>query len=111
MLVEFIREVGENIPLKDLQDNFKVVKLEECSESYIVVHKEESSIFIEFALVCWVSSNSTVEVVFYGQGVGGSLRECRHTWWGEEGDGYIFYPNYKSISAGLKYLTKYFDMD
>lgn len=51
--------------------------------------------------------------LFFGDGPGGkkgeSLRECRHTYWGENGDGYIFYPEGKLIIAALRALSEFYD--
>ncbi len=49
--------------------------------------------------------------LFFGEGPGGakgeSLREGRHTYWGE--DGYIFYPNGKLITAAFRALAEFYD--
>lgn len=51
---------------------------------------------------------SQLNLLLHGRGFTGG-RECRHTYWGEEG--YIFYPNASNIIAAINWLTKYFDMD
>lgn len=48
------------------------------------------------------------EVLISGCGYTGSLRECRHTWWGR--DGYIFYPSPRAIRTALDWLETVFDM-
>jgi hypothetical protein len=45
--------------------------------------------------------------VFHGEGPSGNLRECRHTYWGE--DGYLFYPDGRLIAEAFKELSKYYD--
>jgi hypothetical protein len=41
-------------------------------------------------------------VLMVGEGILGNLRECRHTYWGDEG--YLFYPSAGQIRAMLDYL-------
>lgn len=54
-----------------------------------------------------------VDIVFHGSGPGGAkgvtLRELRHTYWGE--DGYVFYPNGTLIAAAFAALGEWFDCD
>lgn len=56
-------------------------------------------------------TNPHGKLVFYGEGPSDTLRECRHTWWGEDGKGYVFYPNKKLILAALDKLSEYFDLE
>ena len=50
--------------------------------------------------------------VFHGGGPAGSLRELRHTYWGEaDNAGYIFYPNGKLIVDAIAKLRRWFDLD
>jgi hypothetical protein len=52
------------------------------------------------------------ERVFHGCGPSGSLRELRHTNWGEpDNSGYIFYPHAKLICDAFKHLKRWFDCD
>lgn len=60
---------------------------------------------IEFAF--FEEGQRGLDVLMHGQGLAGSLRECRHTYWGDEG--YIFYPNFKKMKAIFKELYVYFD--
>ncbi len=46
-------------------------------------------------------------VLFTGEGFAGSLREMRHTNWGE--DGYLFYCNRQVVIEALTALGKWFD--
>ena len=48
-------------------------------------------------------------LVFHGNGPSGNLRELRHTWWGEDGAGYLFSPNSKLIAAAFGALREWFD--
>ena len=52
-----------------------------------------------------------VDPIFVGEGPSDGLRELRHTWWGENQDGYIFYPNGEYITKALEFLKKYYDLD
>ena len=47
------------------------------------------------------------DVVFHGEGFAGALRECRHTWWGDEG--YVFYPSPELLASAFAALTEWFD--
>jgi hypothetical protein len=49
------------------------------------------------------------EQVFRGCGPSGSLRELRHTWWGE--NGYIYYVNGELITDAFAKLRQWFDLD
>lgn len=46
-------------------------------------------------------------VVAHGSGPSGSLREPRHTYFGE--DGYVFYVNPAILTWGFKQLERWFD--
>lgn len=47
-------------------------------------------------------------MVFEGHGVSGSLRELRHTYWGD--DGYLHFPPSKLISDAFAKLEEWFDV-
>jgi hypothetical protein len=48
-------------------------------------------------------------MIMHGSGPSGSLRECRHTWWGE--NGYVHYLHFAAIEAALRELRRWFDGD
>lgn len=52
-----------------------------------------------------------VQPLFIGEGPSGVLRELRHTTWGPQGDGYLFYPDAMRICTALQFLKKYYDLD
>lgn len=52
--------------------------------------------------------NKRLARVFHGSGPSGSLRELRHTHWGD--DGYVFYPSAKTIAEAFAHLAKWFDV-
>ena len=55
-------------------------------------------------------STATYRMLFHGSGPAASLRECRHTYWGEpDNTGYIFYPPFEVIEAALRELRRFFD--
>jgi hypothetical protein len=55
-------------------------------------------------------SGTVIACIFHGEGPSGSLRECRHTWWGEDdNDGYIFYPSGQIICSAFIKLSEFFD--
>lgn len=70
--------------------------------------------WMKFAVLQFYTSESdgTNEMgscVFHGEGPHDALRECRHTWWGEECDGYLFYPNGQLIAGAFEALSEFFD--
>lgn len=92
--------------------NLKVIELIP-KRAWLVVYEDETS-WVKFATLEFHSSeidesNLKASVIFHGEGSGGNLRECRHTYWGECSDGYLFYPNGKAIALAFKELSNYFD--
>jgi hypothetical protein len=78
-----------------------------------LVLKRTKDLWLKFALVSFAESeiggaNEMVGVEMHGSGTLGSLRECRHTWWGNTG-GYVFYPNGVRITAMFRELAEFFD--
>lgn len=81
------------------------------SDGLLAVEIDEGEIaFAVFARVHGPTTDGTIgafhDVVFHGEGYAG-LRECRHTWWGE--DGYLYYPDPELISAAFVELRQWFD--
>lgn len=54
-------------------------------------------------------SGVKMRIVFHGGGPSGYLRELRHTHWGNDGNGYLFYPSSKVILAAFVALKEWFD--
>ncbi len=82
------------------------------ADVYLVLNWDEEKIWLKFALFTFHSSemndeNTLLSVQFFGEGPANILRECRHTYWGD--DGYLFYPNGSAIAAGFKALSEFFD--
>lgn len=72
-----------------------------------------------FAYVGGPATQNGVEVeprcyqrIMHGEGPSGSLRELRHTHWGDPHNaGYIFYPSANLICAAFSALERWFDCD
>ena len=82
--------------------------------AFLAVQIDDEAFKIEFALFDDASGdaegNVLYKMVMHGEGYGGNLRECRHTWWGEpDNQGYIFYPNFEVITAALEALKTWFE--
>jgi len=99
------------------KNRYEVRKI--CNEAWLILnwdalhHKER--LFLRFAVLQQYSSDISGEsiqtkCVFHGEGFSGNLRECRHTWWGENGEGYIFFPRAMVIKAALEMLGEFFDL-
>jgi hypothetical protein len=85
---------------------------------WLVLNVAPNSNWLRFAVLQYAGQVSgepeRASLVFYGDGPGGKddpLRECRHTYWGEGGNGYIFYPQAKLIAAALEALGEFYDLD
>jgi hypothetical protein len=91
-------------------------RLEPITGGFIVLNID--GIWVNFAVLndmggtIAADGSTLMEVgcVFWGDGPSGNLRECRHTFWGEEDNGgYIFYPSGLLIAAAFKRLSEFFD--
>ncbi len=79
---------------------------------YLVLNHEPATLWLNFAVLEFHSSeadggNVQLSCVFHGEGPSSSLRECRHTYWGESG--YLFYPDGRIIAAAFKELAEFYD--
>lgn len=93
-----------------LEELFEVQELE--NDVYFVLNKDEDH-WMDFVFLTFSYSESDAgdvhaKLLMYGSGSTG-LRECRHTYWGE--DGYIFYPDKKQIITVLTALEEFFDLN
>lgn len=89
--------------------NFEVVPLIK-DYSYLVLKWDSEKFNLDFAVMEFFMSDMSdtmLKCTFYGSGPTGNLRECRHTYWGE--NGYVFYPHGPTIIAAFKELSKYYD--
>lgn len=64
--------------------------------------------FAVFHLSYGDDKDTMMSCVFHGTGPSGSLRECRHTWWGDD-EGYVFYPPGRLITQAFQCLSEFFD--
>ena len=107
-LSEIKAKYGELIPIGI--DNYLVLKFSGDTESSLI----EFALF-EFLSATYDEPESTkMSCIFQGYGFGGAnetLRECRHTYWYPDNQGYGFYMKGKIITEAIKLLGKYFDLD
>ncbi len=72
-------------------------------------------LIVEFAVFQWMMGKSSdgspdeYIMLLRGSGPSGSLRECRHIWWGERG--YTYYLNFALVERVFKELRRWFDGD
>lgn len=88
------------------------------NDAWLLVHVEDGVVvtFAVFEFCMGSATRNGVEVepmkhtiLFHGSGPSGSLRECRHIWWGE--NGYTYYADFALIEAALRELRRWFDGD
>jgi len=104
---EFMYNIGKLLGV------FEIVK-KLRDDSFIVAYNESDN-WYDFVFLEWESESD--EGVFYKElcrvsGPGGkdsSLRECRHTYFAD--NGYIFYMKKENIRAMLDFLEEYYDLD
>jgi hypothetical protein len=111
MKCEWLEADADNeYSLDAVRGAFEVVPLEK--DGYLILNFDKDRFWLNFAVLRWQSSNQKggdvhCGMVFHGSGPTGSLRELRHTWWGE--DGYLFYVPGALVSNAFKALSAYFD--
>lgn len=94
---------------------FNMIELAGPSNGWLIWSQDETfSLWIRFAVFAsggsdLDDSNVRMNCIFHGEGPSGNLRECRHTWWGENSEGYVFYPDGDIICAAFKVLAQWFD--
>ena len=103
-----------------MEDRGDVVPLPENAvelipeEFWVVSKQTQDSDWLEFCFyefyIMYEDGPRLVVPLLRGQGPTGYLRECRHTYWGRNGQGYIFYPRGKNIRAALDWLEQHFDL-
>lgn len=103
---------GTTYLLSLIREKYKVTKI---IGGFFVLN--DSDLWHKFAVLSYVGGfivDGGVELtegacVFNGEGPSGNLRECRHTFWGQEDDGYIFYPDGRLITAAFACLSEFYD--
>jgi hypothetical protein len=98
--IDWLASGEDGYLLDDARSKYAVKDL--GNHGYLVLNWDDKEFFLKFAVL-----TVGLDLQFYGEGPTGNLRECRHTYWGE--DGYLFYPDGKVITAAFKELSKYFD--
>lgn len=94
--------------LSDMLKNFTVVPV--TKGLYAIEDNQEHWIDVCFmTLDSSMDNEEFLSELFRSSGTLGCLRECRHTYFPD--DGYVFYMNKGDMVAALEYLEKYFDMD
>lgn len=93
-----------------IKEKYEVTQLNK--DGYLVLNWCPDKFWLQFAVLTFYSSdldgsNVWCELLFNGHGPSDSLRECRHTYWGE--NGYVFYPNAPVIVAAFEALSEFFD--
>ena len=94
--------------------------IELAGDGLLAVHDDDGA--VSFAVFQWQQGPATKDGkivdgtkyrhVFHGRGFAGSLRELRHTYWGEQPDSnYIFYPRGDLIADAFAKLRRWFDCD
>lgn len=102
---------GDDAYTLDSAKDFEVVEL--FQNGKLILNFDKNKFILNFAVMSFCSSdmdgeNILLSPVFNGSGCLGNLRECRHTWWGDE-DGYVYYPDGRLIKDAFDKLSKYFD--
>jgi hypothetical protein len=83
------------------------------SGNWLAISSDKDKFIYNFAMFSFYSrdvdgAEEYWSRIFEGTGPSSSLREFRHTWWGE-GDGYVFYLPIDATIKALTILKKYFD--
>ncbi len=80
-------------------------------QAWLFLQQREDT-FVEFAVMeffCEDDDDKYLQTVWAGDGTGGSLRELRHSWFGEYQGGYVFYLRLDTMIAACQALQEYFD--
>jgi hypothetical protein len=109
------------VSLDEVKAKFEVRDI--CEYGWLVLNpkpwddsKNKYDGWIEFAVLEFLYGDSSFDgvhckVVIHGGGPSSSLREPRHFYFGENGDGYLFYPSKKVIEAAFKALEEFYDFN
>lgn len=105
-----------DITLFKLEDQPATVRIpltRNKADAWLLVHEDDE--VIRFACFEFFMSNADgsdvqCSMLFHGSGISGSLRECRHIWWGGPGDsGYTYSLNFDVVAEALNELRTWFD--
>ena len=96
--------------LSDIQKHTSVGTV--LSKTLVVVYTWHDN-WLKWCFLEWsggdTSGNDSFKPFMYGEGPSGALRECRHSYIGD--DGYVFYLNKKNFIAALDWLSQHYDMN
>lgn len=91
-----------------------VVVTEPYPGAFLAVRVSACGTFVDFAGLEWQGEDdlgAEARILFQGNGTGGGLREMRHTNFGPDRDGYVFYLPINKTIALLGALREFFDAD
>jgi hypothetical protein len=113
-------EIANDYDVYVLGDQDATHRIDLGHDNWLFV-KERDGLTLEFALFEYLSGPSTINgaevgglehiMRFRGSGPSGSLRECRHIWWGERPDGYTHCLNFALVEAAFRELRRWYDGD
>ena len=87
---------------------------EQLNPNVVVISNSDDHGWLKWCFLEWHTGSmggkeNWYKPFLYGEGPSGNLRECRHSYIGEEG--YVFYLNKVNMIDALNWLAKYYDMD
>jgi hypothetical protein len=103
------RKPDDGVLYEDLDVRAKSTKCIKLSGNGLLAMLDSDPVHVSFIVLMWASGDAPIlwEPVFSGSGPSSSLRELRHTNWGDKG--YIYYPNAELISDAFAKLKTWFD--
>ncbi len=81
-------------------------------QAWLFLQQRHDGTFVEFAVLEFYvqdDDDTYLQCVWAGEGTGGALRELRHSWFGENQGGYVFYLRLDTMIAACQALQEYFD--
>lgn len=102
-------------PLYRLPADLGAFTVLEHQDSRLLVTEEPESTWTHWVLLQWSrskgdGSDPQYSHIAHGEGPAGSLRESRHTYFGDPGEGgYVFYLNAELLCWALGKLKRWFD--
>lgn len=107
---------GVVYPLEEARAKYEVQEICDNTWAWLVLNWAPDRLLLKFAVLELYEAFLDGEkkevtlttLVFYGEGPVGNLRECRHTWWGDD-DGYLSFPSGRVIMAAFEALAEYYD--
>lgn len=113
--------------VRELPTGYLILNWEEAKLEYefdmvgltIGFVKKKQNGFINFAvagvLKSYPDQNGILEIEldiqFHGRGLIKNLSQDAYTWWGQDGDGILYRPNFTVIQDGITALSEFFNID